>query len=51
MYKFKFHFTHKLKIRKLYKDGFCEDELAIMYKVNWSDIKRIVTGLQKPERI
>lgn len=42
----KIHFTHKLAIKRLYKDGFSNEELAIMYKIHWSEIKRITYGLK-----
>jgi len=45
------HFTHKIRIKSLFKQGFSDEELAIMYKVPWHTIKKIIRGLPKPERI
>ena len=42
----KIHFTHKWAIQRLYKDGFTDEELAIMYKIPWPEIKRITRGLK-----
>ena len=47
----KMHFTHKWRISKLFKEGFSDEELAIMYHVPWSEIKRITRGLEQVERI
>ena len=49
--KIKIHHTHKQRIRSLFRDGFSEEELAIMYKVQWPSIKEIIKGLQKPEQV
>lgn len=45
------HFTHKARIRKLYKDGFTDEELADMYHIPWTEIKRITHNIKQPERL
>lgn len=47
----KVHWTHKLKIRNLFKQGFTDTELAIMYKTHWSVIQRITYNVKQQERI
>lgn len=47
----KVHWTHKAKIRKLYKEGYTHEELAIMYGVGWDLIKNVTRGIKLGERI
>ena len=47
----KIHWTHKMRIKKLYKEGYVEEELAQMYKVPIWYVKGVTRALRKPERI
>jgi len=47
----KIHFTHKQRIRSLFREGFCLEELALMYKTQYATVKEIVRGITPPERI
>ena len=38
-------------MKYLFKDGFTEEEIAIMYKVPYHVIKKILMTVKKPERI
>lgn len=49
--KVKIHWTHRLRIKKLYKEGYTEEELAKMYKLPVWYIKGLTIRLKKPERI
>lgn len=49
--KVKVHWTHRLRIKKLYKEGYTEEELAQMYKLPVWYIKGLTIRLKKPERI
>ena len=51
MTQIKLHWTYKVKIKKLYKDGFTTEELALMYKVNHYVISSITRLIERPERI
>lgn len=44
------HHTHKKRIQKLFAEGFTHEELSIMYKLHWSEIKRITYSVKQPER-
>lgn len=45
------HWTHSIKIKKLYKEGFTHEELAIMYKTTIYRIKNLTQGLEQAERV
>lgn len=47
----KTHWTHRLRIRKLFTDGFTIEELTIMYNISVGRVNNIVQGLKKPERL
>ena len=47
----KLHWTHKATIKKLYLDGYTDLEISIMYKLPLSEVKRLTSHLEKPERI
>ena len=47
----KVHYTHVARIRRLYKEGYCTNELAHMYKVPEHVITRYTQALIKPERV
>lgn len=49
--KVKVHWTHKLRIKKLYLDGFTHEELAKMYKLPLWYVKGLTWLLRKPDRI
>lgn len=49
--KVKIHWTHKLRIKKLYLEGFHEEELSQMYKLPLWYINGLVVRLRKPERV
>lgn len=42
----KIHWTHKVRIQRLYQEGFTDEEIAIMYHLPWSAIKRITYHLK-----
>lgn len=47
------HFLIKRRIQSLYRDGYSEDELLIMYeeKITYDELKKALRGIKKPERI
>jgi preprotein translocase subunit SecE len=47
----KIHHTHKQRMRSLFRQGFSEEEISRMYKIEWPSVKEIVKGIEKPERI
>ena len=47
----KVHFTHRIRIKTLYKEGYTIDELAIMYKTNHHTITNVTRGIIPLERI
>jgi len=47
----KLHFTHTLKIKKLYKEGYTIPELALMYRVPEYVINKYTQGLKQVERV
>ena len=49
--KVKVHWTHRLRIKKLYKEGYSHEELAKMYKLPYWYIKGLTRGLKQVERV
>lgn len=49
--KVKVHWTHRLRIKKLYKEGYTHEELSIMYKLPFWYIKGLTRGLEQAERV
>ena len=47
----KLHFTHTIKIKKLYKEGFTTLELALMYRVPEYVINKYTQGLKQVESV
>lgn len=45
------HWTHKKRIKELYKDGFSIEELSIGYKLPYWYIKSLTRGVERMERI
>jgi len=47
----KLHWSHKLKLKRFFLEGYTNEELAIMYKVPQHVVVRVTRLLSKPERI
>ncbi len=47
----KIHFTHKRRIKKLYKEGYNREELSLMYNLPYEYIKCLTRGLKQADRI
>lgn len=47
----KVHWTHKHRIKKLYKEGYSHEELANMYNLPYWYIKGLTRGLKQAERV
>jgi hypothetical protein len=47
----KIHWTHKARIKTLYKDGFSIEELALMYRLPYWYIKGLSRGVKRMERV
>lgn len=44
--------SDRRRIRELFLDGFSVDELEIMYgKAFWPSVKKVIKGIERPERI
>lgn len=49
--KVKVNWTHKIRIKQLYKDGFTHEELSIAYNLPIWYIESLTVALKRPERI
>jgi hypothetical protein len=47
----KVHFTHKWRIKQLFKEGFSVEELSLAYKVPTWYVESLTQALKRPERI
>lgn len=47
----KVHWTHLIRIKNLYKEGYTEEELSIAYKLPIWYIKGLTIRIKKPVRI
>lgn len=46
------HFTHKNRIKQLYKEGYTIEELIIMYNpIAYKQLKNLTRGIKQEDRV